>query len=185
MEGKIDMAARRQVTNKLRLSYQRADKSDKGRILDEVMATTGLARSSARRLLSGGELPAPRDQVDGRSLRAREYSDDARSLLEHVWKLMGLPCGKYFVAMWPIWFPCLAEAGELAGWRDDVLNEISRMSGATVDRYLSPAKAGLYIKGISTTKPAAAALRNSIGVRRVGDELDGLPGNIEGDTVAH
>ena len=184
MEGKIDMAARRQVTNKLRSSYQRAGKTDKGRILDEVMAATGLARSSGSRLLSGGELPAPADQVDGRRLRVREYSDAARCLLEHVWKLMGLPCGKYFVAMWPIWFPSLAEAGELAGWPDYVLDEISRMSAATVDRYLAPAKAGLCIKGISTTKPAAAALRNSIGVRRVGDELDGLPGNIEGDTVA-
>ena len=48
LEGKIDMSARRQVTNKLREAYQGASKPDKGRILDEVVATTGVARSSAR-----------------------------------------------------------------------------------------------------------------------------------------
>ena len=51
MEGKIDMSARRQDTNMLRDAYREAFKPDMGRILDEVQATTGLARSSARRLL--------------------------------------------------------------------------------------------------------------------------------------
>ena len=41
VEGKIPMAARRQVTNKLRTVYARASKRDKARILDEVMSTTG------------------------------------------------------------------------------------------------------------------------------------------------
>ncbi|MGO9510375.1 MAG: hypothetical protein ACLPXZ_24700 [Mycobacterium sp.] len=38
--GKIDMAARRQVTNKLRTQYGRASKVDKSKILDRVVATT-------------------------------------------------------------------------------------------------------------------------------------------------
>jgi hypothetical protein len=38
MEGKIDMSALRQVTNKLREAYQEESKPDKGRILDEVVA---------------------------------------------------------------------------------------------------------------------------------------------------
>ncbi len=91
------MAARRQVTNKLRGAYRRASKGDKGRILDQVVETTGLARSSARRLLSGPALPDPVEQVDGRTVRQRVYSDDARALTEHVWALMGMPCGKYLV----------------------------------------------------------------------------------------
>src|SRR5690606_16897432 len=107
MEGKIDLSARRQVINKLRDAYQRAAKTDKGSILDEVVATTGLARSSARRLLTGPRLPAPKDQIDRRKLRPRTYSDAARELLVHVWKLMGLPCGKYFVVMVPQWLPLL------------------------------------------------------------------------------
>jgi hypothetical protein len=41
MEGKIDLSARRQVTNKLRDAYGKASKTDKDRILDEVQAATG------------------------------------------------------------------------------------------------------------------------------------------------
>jgi len=54
MEGKIPMAARRHVTNKLRTAYRQASKTDRGRILDEVMATTGMGRSTARRMLTRG-----------------------------------------------------------------------------------------------------------------------------------
>lgn len=35
------------------------------------------------------------------------------------------------------------------------------------------------------TRPAGELLRNSIAIRKAGDELDGLPGNVEADTVAH
>src|SRR5262245_34115558 len=113
LEGKIDMAARRQVTNKLRIQYRKASKADKGKTLDRVVATTGMGRSTARRALSGPRLLNPAEQVDGRALRARGFSDDARSLLEHVWALMGMPCGKYLVVMLELWLPLLAAAGDL------------------------------------------------------------------------
>lgn len=93
MEGKINMAARRQVTTRLRDAYRKDFKADRGRTLDRVVETTGMGRSTARRLLSGPRLPDPGDQIDKRSVKPRLYGDDARSLLEHVWMLMGMPCG--------------------------------------------------------------------------------------------
>ena len=51
-----------------------------------------MGRSPARRMLAGSRLPDPAGQVDGRSLRPRGFSDDARALLEHVWALTGMPC---------------------------------------------------------------------------------------------
>jgi hypothetical protein len=113
VEGKIPMAARRHVTNKLRTAYRKASKAEKARILDEVVATTGMGRSTARRMLTGPALPDPAEQVDRRRLRPKQYSDDARSLLEHVWALMGMPCGKYLTVMLPLWLPLLDEAGDL------------------------------------------------------------------------
>lgn len=111
VEGKIDMAARRQVTNKLRGQYGRASKSDKGAILDRVVATTGMGRSTARRMLSGPRLAESAGGVDGRSLRQRAFSDDARALLEHMWALMGMPCGHYLVVMLGMWLPLMDPAG--------------------------------------------------------------------------
>ncbi|MFT4157259.1 MAG: hypothetical protein QM630_04935 [Microbacterium sp.] len=46
------MAARRHVTNKLRTAYRKAQKKDRGRILDAVVATSGMGRSTARRMLT-------------------------------------------------------------------------------------------------------------------------------------
>lgn len=187
MEGKIAMAARRQVTNKLRTAYARASKTDRGRILDEVMATTGMGRSTARRMLTGPMLPNPGEQVDRRKLRARQYSDDSRALLEHVWALMGMPCGKYFTVMLPIWLPLLAAAGDLDKpfTTTHTIGEIEAMSPATIDRYLAPARHRMQLRGISTTTPAPAVLRNSIGLSKAGDAPPTTPGVIEADTVAH
>jgi hypothetical protein len=186
VEGKIDMAARRQVTNKLRAQYRKASKADKSKILDHVVATTGMGRSTARRLLTGPRLPDPAEQVDGRTLRPRGFSDDARALLEHVWALMGMPCGKYLVVMVEVWLPLLAKAGDLdkAFATEQALAELATMSAATVDRYLKPARDRMRIKGISTTKPSPL-LRNSINIRTCSDEAPEAPGVIEADTVAH
>jgi hypothetical protein len=186
MEGKIDMAARRQVTNKLRDAYRKGSKADRGRILDQVVETTGMGRSTARRLLSGPRLPDPKDQIDKRSVKPRAYGDDARLLLEHVWMLMGMPCGKYLVVMRDQWLPLLAEAGDLdKPFATEVARqELGAMSAATVDRYLRPARNRMRLKGISTTK-ASPLLRTSIKIRTVADERDVRPGAIEADTVAH
>jgi len=186
MEGKIDMAARRQVTNKLRGQYRKASKADKSKILDEVVATTGMGRSTARRMLTGPQLPDPASQVDKRRLRPRGFSDDARALLEHVWALMGMPCGKYLVVMLEQWLPLLAQAGDLDKpfATEAAVAELTAMSPATVDRYLKPARDAMRIKGISTTKPSPL-LRNSISIRTCADEAPTTPGVIEADTVAH
>jgi transposase InsO family protein len=186
VEGKIDMAARRQVTNKLRGQYRKASKADKGKILDRVVATTGMGRSTARRALTGPRLLDPAEQVDGRTLRPRGFSDDARALLAHVWALMGFPCGKYLVVMLDLWLPLLAAAGDLDRpfATEAALAELRAMSAATVDRYLKPARDRMRIKGISTTKPSPL-LRNSITIRTCADEAPDAPGVIEADTVAH
>lgn len=186
MEGKIDMAARRQVTNKLRSQYRRAGKADKGRLLDQVVQTTGMGRSTARRMLTGPKLADPAEQVDGRTLRARTYSDDARALLEHVWALMGAPCGKYLVVMLDQWLPLMQAAGDLAQpfATKEAIGQLQAMSAATVDRYLKPARERMQLKGIATTKPSPL-LRNSITIRTCADEAPEVPGVVEADTVAH
>lgn len=186
LEGKVDMAARRQVTNKLQVQYRKASKADKGRILDRVVATTGMGRSTARRMLAGPRLPDPAEQVDGRTLRPRGFSDDARALLAHVWALMGMPCGKYLVVMLDQWLPLLAAAGDLDKpfATDEAITQLRAMSAATVDRYLKPARDRMAIKGISTTKQSPL-LRNSITIRTCADEAPKAPGVIEADTVAH
>ena len=49
-----------------------------------------MGRSTSRRMLTGPKLPDPAEQVDGRRLRARRFSYDARASLKHVWALVGM-----------------------------------------------------------------------------------------------
>lgn len=180
------MAARRQVANKLRGRYRKASKGDKGKILDQMVETTGLGRSTARRLLTGPRLPGPSEQIDGRTVRRRRYGDDSRALLAHVWALMGMPCGKYLVVMLDLWLPLMEQAGDLDKpfATEQAMADLRQMSAATVDRYLAPARKRMEVKGISTTKPSPL-LRNSITIRTCADEAPTKPGVIEADTVAH
>lgn len=136
-----------------------------------------MGRSTARRMLTGPGLPEPAEQVDGRRLRARGFSDDARALLEHVWALMGMPCGKYLVVMLELWLPLVAAAGDLDKpfATEAAVAELKAMSAATVDRYLKPARERMRIKGISTTKPSPL-LRNSITIHTCSDEAPKVPG---------
>jgi hypothetical protein len=131
-------------------------------------------------------MPDPAEQVDQRKLRPKPYGDDARSLLEHVWALMGFPCGKYLAVMLPIWLPLLDEAGDLAKpfTTPASVGELEAMSPATIDRYLAGARRAMTLKGIATTTPPPS-LRNSIGISKAGDEPPSVPGVIEADTVAH
>lgn len=100
---------------------------------------------------------------------------------------MGMPCGKYFVVMLPIWLPLLHAAGDLTRPEatPQTITELETMSAATIDRYLGPARTAMQVRGISTTTPAPAILRNSISVSKAGDEPPTTPGVIEADTVAH
>jgi len=82
----------------------------------------------------------------------------------------------------------LERHGELVDGHDRygpaVRAELLSMSAATIDRYLQTAKAKDQISGVSTTKPSVL-LRNSITVRKAGDEVEAESGFFEGDTVAH
>jgi hypothetical protein len=73
MEGKILMATRRHVTNKLHTAHTKSKKAEKTRTLNMLWLQTGWGRSSYRRMLVGVFLPNPKDQVDQRRLRPKGF----------------------------------------------------------------------------------------------------------------
>jgi len=192
MGSGLSMASRAEITTKYAKAYVKASKKDKGLILDQVMSVTGWSRDNARRRLAGA---AKRPPGTGRSVAARprkprapKYSYDALKVLQRVWAASGGQCGKYLGASMALQLDGLERHGELEFGRDryspEVRAELLTMSAASIDRYLKTAKAKDQISGVSTTKPSPL-LRNSIKVRRAGDEVAAEPGFFEGDTVAH
>ena len=192
MGSGLSMASRAEVTTRFAKAYVKASKRDRGVILDQVVSVTGWSRDNARRRLAAAAKRSPRA---GRSVAARprkprrpKYSDDALKVLQRVWAASGGQCGKYLAASMALQLDGLQRHGELEFGRDryspTVRQELLAMSAASIDRYLKTAKAKDRIFGRSTTKPSPL-LRNSITVRRAGDEAEAEPGFFEGDTVAH
>jgi len=153
---------------------------------------TGWSRDNARRRLTAAATrpPGPGRQVAARPRKPRrpKFSYDARKVLQRVWAASGGQCGKYLAASMAIQLDGLERHGELVlgqgRYSPQVRAELLAMSAATIDRYLEPAKARDQLRGKTTTKPSPL-LRNSITVRRAGDEVEAEPGFFEGDTVAH
>jgi Integrase core domain len=192
MESGLSMSSRAEITTRFAKAYGKASKKNKRLILDQVMSVTGWSRDNARRRLAQA---AKRPPGVGRSVAARtrkprtpKYSYDALKVLQRVWAASGGQCGKYLGASMALQLDGLERHGELEFGRDryspDVREELLVMSAATIDRYLAPTKAKDQISGVSTTKPSPL-LRNSIKVRKAGDEVADEPGFFEGDTVAH
>jgi hypothetical protein len=192
MESGLSMTSRAEVTVRYAKAYVKASKKDRGRILDQVVEVTGWSRDNARRRLTAA---AKRPPGVGRSVakrprkpRSPKYCYDTVKVLQMVWAASGGQCGKYLAASMRIQLDGLERHGELAvgagRYSPEVRAELLAMSAATIDRYLKTAKAKDQISGISTTKPSPL-LRNSIQVRRAGDEVEDEPGFFEGDTVAH
>jgi hypothetical protein len=85
-----------------------------------------------------------------------------------------------------IWLPKLEHYGELDKSRlsDHTRAQLLKVSGATIDRALKPTRHGVRLLGLSGTKPGPL-LRNSIQVRKAGDEHERAPGFVEADLVLH
>lgn len=186
------MRSRAEVTSKFARQYAKASKKDRGQILDQVVEVTGWSRDNARRRLRAAAVSRPGSGravvVRERKRRSPKYSYEALKVLQVVWAASGGQCGKYLAVSMCLQLDALERHGELVAGQDRyssvVREELLSMSAATIDRYLKTAKAKDQISGISTMKPSLL-LRNSIKVRRSGDEVEAEPGFFEGDTVAH
>lgn len=156
-------------------------------MLDQLVATTGWSRANTRRALSEAGKGKGRPARAGRPKPRRPtYGYDTLKLLIQVWSLAGRPSGKYLAATMGIWLPKLEHYGELnkARLNDQTRAQLLAVSGATIDRALKPTRDGGKLVGLSGTKPGPL-LRNSIQVRKAGDEHERAPGFVEADLVLH
>ena len=188
------MAARYEITKKYAQSYAAAPKRGKSQILDQVVQVTGWNRDHARQQLvarlrqASGRAVVTVAVIDRRRTKPRKYSYDALIVLQKVWSASGGSCGQYLAPAMTDWLDALEAEGELVPGQDryslQVRAELEKISAATIDRYLATARAKDPIRGKTTTKPGTM-LRNSISIRKAGDEVEAEPGFFEVDTVAH
>jgi hypothetical protein len=182
----LSMATRREITKKYAADYAKSSKNAKGLILDELIAVSGWSRANARRALSTAHKRKGPAKAVVRKPRGQTYGYDTLKVLISVWRLAGMPSGKYLAVTMGLWLPKLETFGELDTKRftPEVRAQLLTICGATIDRLLKPAKDADRPMGLSATK-AGPLLRNSITVRKAGDEHEQVPGFIDADMVVH
>lgn len=188
MDRELSVASRREITKRFAREYATAGKTEKGRLLDELVHATGWTRDHARRAIRAANARKGAARQQTRKPRPRKFSYDALVVLQEVWRLSGQPSGKYLAVVMDDTLERLVRFRELGKVEPrvtpGVLDELRSMSAATIDRYLKPHKDAAYPVALSGTKPSHI-LRSSIPTRTSMDDPLTVPGFLELDTVAH
>ena len=132
----VSMATRDEVLGVLAGRYEEANRQDRGRILDELVALTGHYRKHAARVLRGGKPTVRTGPRPGRRL----YDDPDRQALIVVWEAADRICGKRLKELLPTLLDAMGRHGHL-DLSETVRQRLLAMSAATMDRALADTRA--------------------------------------------
>jgi hypothetical protein len=164
-----------------RTRYQKAQRAEKARILDEVAAVTGYHRKSAIRLLNR-QATSSRFRRRGPG-RPRKYIPAVGEAAAVLWEAAGQIGAKRLQPFVPELLERLVRFGEIT-ISPRIAKLLRQVSPATLDRLLARARALNPRRAQSTTR-AGSWLKSQIPVRTFADWDDARPGFLEADLVAH
>ena len=160
--------------------YQHATRAEKHRLLDEMVAVTGIHRKAAIRLLR--RAPRPRS-TPGPGGRPREYGPAVAAAAAVLWQASGRIGAHRLHPFVPELFERLVQCGELTV-APDIEKRLRQASRPTLARLLAPARATFPRRAATITRPGGW-LRQEIPIRTFTEWDDARPGFCEVDLVAH
>ncbi len=152
--------SKREYVEAVSLRYKRSSRKAKTRILDEFCATCGYHRKYAIQMLRGFKR-FTRSKRKKRGRKPVYGREDILKPLKRIWLAANLPCSKRLKAILALWLPGYAKTFEPLSL--DVIKDLKRISPATIDRLLKPARMK-HMEGSSTTKPGTL-LRKQIPIK--------------------
>ena len=162
--------------------YRPAKRAEKGRILDELCATTGWHRKHAVRALRQRETVMP-GEVEASRERRRRYGATIKDALTALWEASDRVCGKRLKVMIPTLLPALERNGRLTLDGSDRARVLA-ISAATIDRLLGDVRVAAS-GGKRRRAGFYSAIRREVPIRTFNDWKSPPPGFCEVNMVAH
>ena len=181
MRHTMSLRTRQELLASVRDRYAQAVRREKGRILDELTAATGLHRKYIIPRLRGGAPEATEEKP--RRVRRPTYGTDVRDVLTLIWEAANRICSKRLVPFLPVLIEVLERHSHLS-LSESIRAQLLRISPATVDRLLYPVRHKGRQRGIGTTR-AGRLLKHHVPIRTFTEWDDAQPGFVEADLVAH
>ncbi len=160
--------------------YRLASRTQRTRLLDEIVAVTQYHRKAAIRRLR--EFPRPR--ASGAPVgRPRRYGPAVTAAAQVLWEAAGQIGAKRLQPFVPDLLERLTACGELA-LPQETAQLLRQASVATLERLLAPARRTVPARRRATTQPGTW-LKHQIPIRTFTEWDDARPGFLEVDLVAH
>lgn len=176
----MSQTSKKELVKKAKERYLKADKKDKGAILDELEANTNLHRKYlVNRLATKTDLDY-KEPINRK--RHETYDANVIHYLKKIWAIFDYPCGQRLQPMMSEYISVLEKFKELI-IPDGVKEKLLKIKSATIDRRLKKFRVLRHKKVLSTTKPGSM-LKNNIPIKTSSWDEKRL-GFGELDTVAH
>ena len=144
----LTMREKKAITKEVAKRYRKARKKEKGRMLEEFVATTGYNRTYASWLLSnwyredvwrtkgGDKVILVKDPHLPRKRRKQPWYDQkVCEALKKIWEIQNYPCGKRLAPFLNELVPILEKHQEIV-LEPEVREKILQISAASIDRLL-------------------------------------------------
>lgn len=164
----------------MRTAYRRANRKEKGVLLDEYCARTKEDRKYAiKKFRYLVKVKKPEE----RKKRGVLYDGNVRTALVDVWHIFDHPCGQRLKPLLEREVDRLRTLQELA-CTDVVAAQLKKISSATIDRTLHHEKEVLLLK-LKYTKKRDMTLLSSVPIKTAADLDRTKPGRVQIDCVEH
>lgn len=179
MKRGISSNTRHELIGALSERYRQGSRSEKGKILDELVKLTKFHRKHTTRLMNRGRSSK---SISVRPSR-RIYDEAVREALVAIWEAADRICGKRLRIVMPDYVESLEKHGHLK-LNSDLRTKLLSVSAATIDRILTPMRMKAHGQSKRRRK-SHMKVKSQIPVRTFADWGDPAPGYFETDLVAH